>query len=368
MKTLTSPYPWTISVVVYTACALLCRPALADEESPRLAPYRKNVDRAVDMALIFLARAQAENPAGNGSFADVHGQTNAVVGLTGMAYLAKGYRPNVPPYGNQINRAIDYILSTETKNGYLGVRGGKMYEHSIATLFLSEVSGMVDPVRQQKIDAAMPQALKIILDAQQISKHKTENNGGWRYEPDSRDSDMSVTGWCLMALRSARLNGASVPNKAIEDALAFMGRCEHAEGGYRYETLAMWALTKRAAPTPVAASPACSAAGLLCRELTGHHADESNRKTAAYLLKVTAVPELFPENHHEYAMYYAAQGMFQFGGDAWVEFAERMYRYLLARQQPNGAWFREGSGEVYPTVMYTLALTVTYRQLPIYQR
>ncbi|MCE9546556.1 MAG: prenyltransferase, partial [Planctomycetia bacterium] len=206
-------------IAVVAACALLwCGPAAADEESPRLAPFRQSVDRAVDLALLFLARAQADNPAGDGSFADVHGQTNAVAGLSGMAFLAKGYRPGAAPYGNNINRAIDYILATPTKNGYLGVRGGKMYEHSIATLFLSEVSGMVDPERQRRIDVVMPRALKIILDAQQAPKQKAENSGGWRYDPDSRDSDMSVTGWCLMALRSARLNGAPVPNKAIDDA------------------------------------------------------------------------------------------------------------------------------------------------------
>lgn len=369
MKSANCRCTWKLWIVVSAACSLVwCGRVAADEESPRLAPYRKNVDRAVDMALMFLARAQTENPAGDGSFADVHGQTNALAGLSGMAFLAKGYRPGVAPYGANINKSIDYILATETKNGYLGVRGGKMYEHSIATLFLSEVSGMVDPARQQRIDVMLPRALKIILDAQQVPKQKSEHSGGWRYEPDSKDSDMSITGWCLMALRSARLNGATVPNKAIDDALGFMARCEHAEGGYRYETLAMWALTKRSAPTPVAATPACSAAGLLCRELTGHHADQSNRKTAAYLLKVTATAELFPESHHEYATYYAAQGLFQFGGDAWEQYAERMYRYLLAKQQSNGAWFREGSGEVYPTTMYALALAVTYRQLPIYQR
>src|SRR4029079_10081412 len=98
---------------------------------------------------------------------------------------------------------IRYVLATESKNGYLGVRGGKMYEHGIAALFLSEVSGMVDPARQQRIDVMLPRALKVILDAQAVPKTEAIDSGGWRYEPDSKDSDMSVTGWCLMALRSA---------------------------------------------------------------------------------------------------------------------------------------------------------------------
>ena len=63
-------------------------------------------------------------------------------GVSGQRISGQG-----TPYGAALNRMIDYILTTPAKNGYLGVREGKMYEHGIATLFLSEVSGMVDPVR-----------------------------------------------------------------------------------------------------------------------------------------------------------------------------------------------------------------------------
>ena len=38
---------------------------------------------------------------------------------------------------------------------------------------------------------------------------KPQHQGGWRYQPHSRDSDLSLTGWAVMALRSARLNGAA---------------------------------------------------------------------------------------------------------------------------------------------------------------
>ena len=39
------------------------------------------------------------------------------------------------------------------------------------------------------------------------------------YTPDSRDSDLSVTIWQLMALRSAKNAGLQVPGKAISDGL-----------------------------------------------------------------------------------------------------------------------------------------------------
>jgi hypothetical protein len=341
----------------------------ADEGPAALKPYRKQVDRAVDSALVFLARSQAAHPAKDGAYSDWNGETNAVVGLTGMAFLARGYRPGAPPYGNTINSTIDYILSTPTKNGYLGVRGGKMYGHGIATLYLSEVSGMVDAERQERIDAMLGPALKVILDAQKVAKQKPEESGGWRYEPDSHDSDLSVSGWCLMALRSARLNGAPVPKEAIADAIAFVDRCRHnEEKGFRYTPTADWWYGRRGYWVRNPSSPAMSAAGLLSRELSGFHGDDINREAADYLIKNLLPGQLYPEGNRAYAVYYASQALYQVGGTHWEKFAEEMYKYLLAKQRTNGAWFEKDQGEIYPTAMYTLALSVDFGQLPIYQR
>ena len=80
--------------------------------------------------------------------------------------------PGRSPYGNAINRCVDYILTTPAENGYLGVRGGKMYEHSIATLFLSEVSGMVDPERQKKIDDALKSPTELLFEEAPLASPK----------------------------------------------------------------------------------------------------------------------------------------------------------------------------------------------------
>jgi len=371
--------PWRIcsvfgslALLVWTAYAP--SPAAADEESPRLAQYRQNVDRAVDTALMFLARAQAENPTGDGSFADVHGQTNAVAGLVGMAFLSKGYRPGSPPYGDVINRSIDYILATETQNGYLGVRGDRMYGHGIATLFLSEVSGTVDPERQKRIDALLPKALRVILDTQQIPKERAEDRGGWRYEPTSNDSDISVTGWQLMALRSARLNGASVPASAIEEAIGFIDKCRSRDndGGFWYTPPRLMPGGAHPFRDPWwsggPSEPGRTGVALLCRELSGRHGDEVNRRAGEFILKSLQERGFAQWVHSQYAIYYCAQAMFQLGGASWEQFALAMYKHLLATQDQDGPWRTQDQGDVYPTAMYVLALGVSYRQLPIYQR
>ena len=347
---------------------VLCVAARADTESAKLAKHQAKVDAAVDRALKFLAEERVANHVGDGSFRGKHGKTNAVAGLVGMAFLSKGYTPRSGPYSHAIRKCVDYVLSTPAKNGYLGVRGGRMYGHGIATLFLSEVSGMVGPERQKRIDIVLPRALKVILDAQKVPKKKAMHNGGWRYEPTGDSSDISISGWCLLALRSARTNGCPVPASAINDAVAFIDRCVRADtGGFRYDPSPDWYYRRRRYWVRNASKPACTGVGILCRELTGHHADPINIKAADYLLKAIK-GKFLPEGQIEYATYYCSQAMFQLGGKYWDEFAPAMYKYLLPRQKANGSWSSNANGDIYPTAMFVLALTVSHRQLPIYQR
>ena len=62
---------------------------------------------------------------------------------------------------------------------------GPMYGHGFATLFLSEVCGMVQtPKLRDDLRGTLERAVKLILTAQ-----KRSMEGAWRYNPDSRDAD-----------------------------------------------------------------------------------------------------------------------------------------------------------------------------------
>ena len=181
------------------------------------------VDVAIEHGLEYLLAVQKES----GAYPGQHGDTVAIPALAAMACLATGHVPGDAKYGRLIERSLDYVLSNRDETGYFGKIGnGKMYAHSIATLLLTEVSGMVSKERQAQIDEALPKAIKVILDAQNVKKSKY-NDGGWRYTPDTSESDTSCSGWALMALRSARLNGAQVPKSAIERAVQYMHRHHH---------------------------------------------------------------------------------------------------------------------------------------------
>ena len=112
--------------------------------------------------------------------------------------------------------AIDFVLDDRQRDaqGYFGGRdGSRMYGHGITTLMLTEILGMgATPEQNARIHTALVDAIKLILAAQDVPKSE-KLQGGWRYTPTSRDSDLSVSVWQLMALRSAKNDGHGRPGK-----------------------------------------------------------------------------------------------------------------------------------------------------------
>lgn len=212
---------------------------------------------------------------------------------------------------------------------------------------------MVDPGRQEKIAAALPRALKLILEAQAVDKDE-RHQGGWRYHPGSSDSDTSCSGWALMALRSAKLNGAAVPDQAIADAVSYLRRHQDPkEGSFGYMDRHDHARS-------------LTGMGLLCLELCGRHGTGETTRAADYVMKTFR--DLPGDQFEFYGNYYNAQGTFQIGGRYWHEYAAWMYDTYLKKQSGDGSWNSREAGRIYGTCMMVLAFTVPYRQLPIYQR
>ena len=351
---------------------------VADESSALRLKYQDRVDESVDRGLAFLASRQISaaeardmgKPALAGSFRDtrVPGNTG-ITSLAVMAFLAKGHTPGSGLYGQQINQGIDYVLSQQLDNGLLisedrgGRTSGMMYSHSIATLLLCEVSGMVDLKRQKKIDQVLPRALLVLLQAQKVPKSES-NEGGWRYAPGTTASDLSLTGWAIMALRAAKLNGAAIPDEHIAMAMSYILKCRSQDGSFTYM------------PGVGRGTASMTGVAVLCLELCGEHGHESIIPAGDFILsqppQITDSRTGMPYRFRYYAFYYCGQAMFQLGGKYWETFATHMYESLLSDQGKDGSWSYPAGGSqyssTYPTALAILTLTVSARQLPIYQR
>ena len=364
---------WLIAIALSIVCQIV---SAQDADAIRI-HYQPRLDAAVDRGLEYLAGKQISRDAAvamgrpdlAGSFEEPASVGNTgITSLAVMAFLAKGHLPGRGRYGELINRGIDYILSQQLENGLLvshNVKGrttGLMYEHSISTLLLGEVSGMIDPARQQKVDEVLSRALLVLLQAQKVPKSEF-NTGGWRYTPGTTDSDLSLTGWSIMALRAAKLNGAAIPDEHIEMAVSYILNCHTGEGGFSYM------------PGGSPGTTSMTGIAVLCLELCGEHGNEDLLAAGDYILN--RPPRMTDQNGNPvrfryYAWYYCGQAMFQLGGKYWNEFAPIMYDSLLADQNPDGSWKYPNNilayNTTYPTSLAILTLTVSARQLPIYQR
>lgn len=319
----------------------------ADAElSPRLDP-------AVARGLTFLASQQKPD----GSI-DGNGPRVALTGLSLMAFLSAGHTADQGKFGPNVTAAVDYLIKQAPGDGYFGkIDDSKMYGQGIVTLALTEAYGVErDKARREKLRAIIEKAVKVILDAQKVPKGPS-HVGGWRYTPDSPDSDLSLSGWCALALRSASGVGVRVPRDRVDLALKYVLKCYNKPmRGFGYQ------------PGHEATLP-MTGVGVLNLYLLGG-ADRPETAAGVKMLgeKFVNKDTRFPY----YAYYYTTQAAYQAGENVWPTVWKVTQEHLLDQQQPDGGWPQSRSGEepgrVYATAMSVLSLTVPYRLLPIYQR
>jgi hypothetical protein len=345
--------------------AVLALPVSGQDSSK--APSDK-VDVAINRAIDYLISVQDKD----GAITEGNHNHTAMTALAIMAMAAVGNQPSdETKQGAAMKKALSFVLRPDRQEvqGYFGGRdGSRMYGHGIITLMLSEMLGMgVDAQMDQVIRDRCRLAIELIKRSQSFEKD-ARNKGGWRYAPESRDSDLSVSVWQVMALRSARNAGMDVPKETIDNAIEYIKRCyqsKRAPDGKPENLKSACGYEPNRAPEYAMAS-----AGLLSLQVCGAY-ESLEAKGSADWLKEKKVE--YGGEWYFYGTYYFAQGMFQRGGEH-ASYARKMVEEaLLPKQGPDGSWQGQsgqerGAGKVYATSLAVLSLAVKFHFLPIYQR
>lgn len=360
---------WLLGLAAATAGTTCFGQDKGNEKSNPTSLYAPDeIDRAVKNGVEFLVNSQRDN----GSVAD-RGHEVAMTALAIMAMASIGVEPQAfSTAGRSMAKALDFVLQKKHQDsqGYLGARdGSRMYGHGITTLMLTEMLGMGATVKQnEQIHEMLVNAIELILRAQKVSKSE-KLKGGWRYTPTSRDSDLSISVWQLMALRSAKNDGLNVPGEAIDEALKYLR--------YSYASPLNRDGTPRTTVTGFSYTPGThhpsftmSAAGLLAMQVCGQYDSPMVEGASEWLMQH---PPKVNERFFFYGVYYFAQGMHQAGGKYAKKADEMVADLLVNSQRSDGAWLARGGeernvGAVYSTALAILSLSVRYHYLPIYQR
>jgi hypothetical protein len=289
---------------------------------------------------------------------------NSEAGLTALAVLAflgKGYTHEDNPFADNVERALRWLISQQDSQGFLGGRANpyaRMYCHGMATIALGEAYGMT---KDNMLREPLARAVQYIVDSQSA-------DGGWRYYK-VKQGDMSMFGWQLMALKSARTAGLAVPQAAMNRAIDFL--IAHGEDMKnrklsQYGGLAGYRIDERPKPSMTAES-------LFCKQMLGiKRTNRASGEAVEYLLK--NLPQRTKQDL--YYWYYGTLAMYHHGGDSWRRWNQALRDNLVADQRTDGdfagSWnprapWGDYGGRVFSTALSTLCLEVYYRFLPLYQ-
>jgi hypothetical protein len=339
-------------------------------------------DEIVDRGLGWLAAAQEEDgrwtlgpyhPKGVGGAVRLQSDT-AATGLALLTFLGAGYDHFDGRHREVVRRGLEWLVSVQKADGDLFVPADPvsnscawMYSHGIATMALCEAVGMTgDPL----LRPAAEKAIGFIVASQQAER------GGWRYQPRA-DSDLSVSGWMLVALRSGTLAGLTVPAETYVGVRRLLDESANPDklGHYLYN-----ALSPEQRPSDLSAA-SMTALGSLMRLHTGTPRTDPPLGAAAASLAAMkpAYGTRQARTRDAYLWYYASQVLVQTGGPEWDAWYGQLCTALEAEQVTDGenagSWEPLGTvpdrwgafgGRLYVTALHLLALEVPYRHLPTY--
>lgn len=326
-----------------------------------LSIYGGNTDtvNAVELGLAWLARNQQRGGSWSmrGPYRDGSSSENktAATAMAILAFCGDGNTHQSGKYQENVKSGLRFLVAQQGRDGFMAKQAQshqQMYAQAQATIALCELYAMTN-------DSWLRPKAQLAID---FAESAQSSEGGWRYRP-RYDSDTSVTGWYVMALKSAQASGLEVNDSKLRQVSDYLNTVSYYDGaGYAYQT--------NGRP-----SPAMTAEGLLCRQYLGWDREYPPMRDGLYTL---VEDHMFDKRDPDvYYWYYATQALHHYGGSLWRQWNDEMRVQLPAIQvtsgREKGSWapqndyWGQNSGRLYTTCFSIYCLEVYYRHLPLYK-
>ncbi len=306
---------------------------------------------------------------GGGTFEMAH------TGLAVLAFQAGGYYDfNDTAYSAVVRKALDWIANHQEADGALvgslpingpgGYHKNFMYEHGIAAFALGDAVAAAlalhEPPRVRYLQG-LRKAVKFIEQNQ-------HHDGGWRYGGGRNTdrlgdaSDTSVTGWQVLALKSAAEAGVPPDGRCLAAVRKFLDARRTTHGQTAYQGSVQ--------------TQATTGVGMLARQLLFDEPEAPLVGEAAGFLADYAEKhwpqEGRPTGPDYYLWYNCTLAMFLSGSRPWERWNACVRDTIIALQDrkgcQRGSWDPKdrwgssgGGGRIYSTALAVLTLEVYYR-------
>ena len=288
--------------------------------------------------------------------------------LSMLAFLGAGHTHKHGKFKNTVKKGLKAIKERQTPDGCFGAKsadGHWIYNHAIASMAMAEAYGLSN--KSPLLQTPAQKAIDFLIDCQNPYL-------GWRYGRQTGENDTSVTGWAVLALKSAKISDLHVPKDTFDGALNWFEKVTD-EAYYKtgYTSKGDTGARLQEAMGKFQPSECMTAVAVISRVfILGTKA--TNRP------EILGGGNLLKQNPPKwdvkggtidmYYWYYGTLAMFQLGRQYWKTWNEPMRNALVPTQKregcengswdPAGAWGTAG-GRVYSTAINILSLEIYYR-------
>jgi hypothetical protein len=354
-------------------------PVVPDEGLPAAAPHPSTED-GVPAALDWLARHQSPGgywdsdgfsapctdgkcPGAGGPFFDP-----GVTGLATLAFLGSGETHKTPRHGNVVRNSLKYLKGIQDAEGCFGGRTSNhfVYNHALGSLAMTESFGLT---QSPLFKSSAQNGVNFILLARNPYL-------AWRYGVKPGDNDTAVTGWMVMALRSAEVAGLDIDREAYAGALAWLDKVtepEFGRAGYTARGNGPVRPQELMDAFPSDKSESLTAQAVVARLMCGQKIDHD------LVRKGLALCDRLPPQWDRAAgtidfvyWYFGTLAAQRAGGDQWKRWSDALTDSVAAYQRgedsgcargswdPVDPWGAEG-GRVYSTAINAMTMEVRHR-------